>query len=364
MPEVVGKGSTGADGKIEIDVSGEGQYEIRILSVDGKGGDGDGGEGDDDAPAGDDTPPDKATAGKKLNPVRQKTLDIARTYVGKISASRGSDGRKVGWQLLKDLYDTSYETDIFQDPNAAEKIPAPGKKYNSWCGIFALACAKKAGSTTAKWAVQPGGWGVAGVQPQSDTAFEPGDILVMHGDLVHHAILVKQEGGTIWTLDGNFNNQTVVERAPRPASDVKVFYRMMEPVYVDAAKEEAAAPTSEGPVATAEVSAIARSGGGGPAIIKIGANGKVEVDQPPPPPPPGAAPPPPDIEKNDVHVTITTSSGKPKANVEYEIQLPDGSKKTGKTGDDGVIEFKGLPQGGTWSLVLPKVDEKLAKKAS
>ena len=104
MPEVVGKGSTGADGKIEIDVSGEGQYEIRILSVDGKGGDG-GGAGDDDAGAGKDyTPADKKAQGLKLHPQRNKILATADAEMGKVSNSGGEGGKRKGWDRMQTYF--------------------------------------------------------------------------------------------------------------------------------------------------------------------------------------------------------------------------------------------------------------------
>src|SRR5438093_240195 len=91
-----------------------------------------------------------------IAPPAANGIDIsvkAREYLGKTDPRAGPDGKRIGWDLLKDIHDTSFNMDIFQDPGAKENIPKPHGKYVSWCGIFALAMAKKAGvvAPEVKW---------------------------------------------------------------------------------------------------------------------------------------------------------------------------------------------------------------------
>ena len=64
----------------------------------------------------------------------------------------------------------------------------------------------------------------------------------------------------------------------------------------------------------------------------------------------GAAPGP-----NDVSVTLEDSSGNPVPSVDWKVTLPDGTVKTGKTGDDGKVSVAGAQQG-QFKLELPSLD--------
>ncbi|MBM4321067.1 MAG: hypothetical protein FJ125_14220, partial [Deltaproteobacteria bacterium] len=362
----IAAGSTGGDGRIDKGVD-PGSYDVRLTAVPGFSGGGT--PGDDqgtagDPPAGDDTPPDKRAQGLKLHPVRQKALDIARTYIGKISENPGPDGNKVGWQLLKDIYDTSYGFDIFKDPSAKEKIPKPYAKYNSWCGIFATACCKKAGITSAKWEVGTGGWGPTGLASaqQEGAGYEPGDMLVMQGGLTHHCLYVRTEGSMLHTIDGNLTGQTVAERSTQPVNQLWYWYKTHPEVYVPA-DQPAPPPATQGSLPSRMVTAVLKSSTAPPEVLVL------DADPPPAPPggppttPPTVPPGAPPVEEHDVYIEVVAEkSGAPRGNVRYELTLPDGKVEKGTTGPDGVIQQKGLAQAGECKLVLPDIDAKEAGK--
>ncbi len=60
--------------------------------------------------------------------------------------------------------------------------------------------------------------------------------------------------------------------------------------------------------------------------------------------------------KNDVSVVLSTPDGKAAAGLAWQITLPDGSKKDGKTGDDGKIAASGTKPG-KFKLVLPAFED-------
>jgi len=182
----------------------------------------------------DDTPPDIKALGQKLHPTRQLILDTARTYVGRISDLGGTGGFKLGWELLKDIYDTSYHTNIFSwGQTAVDGIKLPGKKINSWCGIFAVAMVRKANVDAANWQTGIGPKGIASSCKANDGKFTPGDILVMKGSLVHHNLFVsKKSDGTMVTIDGNQIYQTVKLRTNLKVSDVQCYYLPITEKYV------------------------------------------------------------------------------------------------------------------------------------
>lgn len=184
---------------------------------------------------GDDTPADIKATGKVLHPTRQLILDTARTYVGRVSDLGGSGGFKLGWTLLKDIYDTSYHTNVFTwGQMAIDGIKLPYKKINSWCGIFAVAMVRKGGVDAANWQTGVGPKGIASSCRANDGNFTPGDILVMKGSLVHHNLFVsKKSDGSMTTIDGNQINQTITLRTNLKSADVLCYYTPIAEKYVD-----------------------------------------------------------------------------------------------------------------------------------
>lgn len=183
----------------------------------------------------DDTPADIKATGKVLHPTRQRILDTARTYVGRVSDLGGSGGFKLGWPLLKDIYDTSYHTNVFTwGQMAVDGIKLPYKKINSWCGIFAVAMVRKGGVDAANWQTGVGPKGIQSSCKSNDGNFVPGDILVMKGSLVHHNLFVsKKSDGSMTTIDGNQINQTITLRTNLKSVDVLCYYTPIAEKYVD-----------------------------------------------------------------------------------------------------------------------------------
>jgi hypothetical protein len=62
-------------------------------------------------------------------------------------------------------------------------------------------------------------------------------------------------------------------------------------------------------------------------------------------------------EANDVLVKVTDASSNPVPDLTYELTLPDGTVKKGKTGSGGEIEARGLAKGGDFKLMFPDLDK-------
>lgn len=252
----VRSGKTGSNGRIAVDGVPSGDCKLVLPDLDGAAASG--GDPAQPAPAQSDAPaqsgqpapadqaqqsgqpapadqPAQPPANQTAAQKRQAILAKAREYVGKIDPRAGPDGKKIGWELLKDIHDTSFCMDIFQDPAAKEKLPAPHQMYCSWCGVFALAMAKKSGVVPAEVKWNPGGkitGGLDKIQGQVD-GIQPGDIIIMPlNNLWHHAIVTAVDGDVVSTLDGNsfdpatFQDQSVVEHTRnRKKSDISHWYK-------------------------------------------------------------------------------------------------------------------------------------------
>jgi hypothetical protein len=194
--------------------------------------------------------------GKHLAPIRCRTLDIAKAYIGTISDAGGSGGNKKGWELLMDVYSTSYhdkmEGGAINWGNFPAEVKKSGRHPNSWCGIFDLNVLRKAGLETAGWlrwdakggrnsmpnglfATAPGGKLCEVVSATSSP--EPGDILVLKDTdpakpLTHHCILASKTGEAIVTYDGNTHGANEVGETNRQMSAIKCFYRVIEDTYI------------------------------------------------------------------------------------------------------------------------------------
>ena len=74
--------------------------------------------------------------------------------------------------------------------------------------------------------------------------------------------------------------------------------------------------------------------------------------QPDRPPQPEPAPTPHDA----LDAIVVSAAGAPQKNVEWEVTLPDGSKRAGRTGDGGSIHLENLPPKAQCTLDLPDLD--------
>ena len=155
---------------------------------------------------------------------------MAESMVGKVSDVGGEGGKKKGWQHLKEFYDTALGVDTetygwlkgIQTPGMRGGSTAQNKSGVSWCGIFGTWAVIKAGVPGVKWVL---GTAIKGLpQPKADKSYQPGDMLVLKGKLVHHCILKEKRGDSLTTIDGNVMNQEIVVRS-RNASEVSYYYQ-------------------------------------------------------------------------------------------------------------------------------------------
>jgi outer membrane protein OmpA-like peptidoglycan-associated protein len=84
--------------------------------------------------------------------------------------------------------------------------------------------------------------------------------------------------------------------------------------------------------------------GRGGAVAPLGVEGGAPVETTP-------------IDVHAIEIAIITAQGTPRGDVDFELRLPDGSTRGGKTGADGVIRFENLPASGTAHLVLAAFDD-------
>jgi hypothetical protein len=102
----------------------------------------------------------------------------------------------------------------------AETAPALGGSGAAWCGGFALWVLHEAGvGTEVPWVV---GKGFCFRLPQTSTP-QPGDIAYFDR-AQHHAIVVRVDGDTLHTIDGNQPPGESVTERTRPVSDVRAFF--------------------------------------------------------------------------------------------------------------------------------------------
>lgn len=59
----------------------------------------------------------------------------------------------------------------------------------------------------------------------------------------------------------------------------------------------------------------------------------------------GNQPPPVVVDKGEIGFTLVDPQGTPLENIDYEVTLPDGSIRTGKTDKKGVVLIKGIKPG-------------------
>ena len=185
-----------------------------------------------------------------MSAIREKIVQIAREEAspppfGKVSdLELDADGNRAGWKRLKQYFDEAVEgwnprkwqgrgsikfgkDDIkltnlegVQKPRL-RVIQGDSKPSGvSWCGIFAAWVWRQAGLDQVQW--------VSGTGPRNNgvklvnekTGFQVGDIIVIRGGDVHHAIVAElpsvydlEEGGSldtsIITVNGNSTNQSI-----------------------------------------------------------------------------------------------------------------------------------------------------------
>lgn len=85
------------------------------------------------------------------NETRQKLLQEAAALIDKVSDCGGAGGEKKGADVLEDLYKTAFDMDTLPAGWSPKIRKANGGQWKgpwSWCGVYAVAAAKKAGVET------------------------------------------------------------------------------------------------------------------------------------------------------------------------------------------------------------------------
>lgn len=204
-----------------------------------------------------------APSGQDLYGKRKDMLAVAQNdYLGKIG---DATGKRIGGDLIHELYNISYKLnpmtagkDFFSfGPSRLDNATTPeegangfNKRWDHWCGVFATACAVKAGHTSGYW-----GLGKSGGQPCGFSSAEPifGTDGIAPGDIgnvaknSHWFIIVRiYDDGSLLTYDGNTDYQQVVEK--KDARNLKTgdegrkvvgYIKTFDEVWVPAGSDEA-----------------------------------------------------------------------------------------------------------------------------
>ena len=208
-----------------------------------------------------------------MSTLRDKIVEIAREEAspppfGKVSdLVLDSEGNRAGWQRLKQYFDEAVEG-WASDPNKCsgrgeiklltapklttisfldgikkpmDRVPQGKSKLSgvSWCGIFATWVLRQAGLNKTKWVADRGIRGNGVELVNLTKGFQVGDVIVIRGGEVHHAIVAElpsiydedtagNPDTTIVTVNGNSTNQSIRVHGEYKLSDVAYFYRVPE----------------------------------------------------------------------------------------------------------------------------------------
>lgn len=149
---------------------------------------------------------------------RESIISAAKTMLGKIAAkSNDGSGKRVGAQYLLEIFHLAAPG--VWDDNTIENI---GGQLPSWCGIFAVWAHKKAGKDVGNWQM---GKGVSAFHTLTQTTSpQPGDIGYIHQPYQHHCIVVRVEGDTVYSIDGNSGLFSEVKENAKPISNYTGFF--------------------------------------------------------------------------------------------------------------------------------------------
>lgn len=81
---------------------------------------------------------------------------------------------------------------------------------------------------------------------------------------------------------------------------------------------------------------------------------KIRLEPPLPPTPPK---PPPAPEDHWLKLEVITAKDEPAPDIDYELMLPDGERKAGRTDADGRVEIRGIKESGHFKLEFPGIDD-------
>ncbi len=197
-----------------------------------------------------------------MTSIRQKIVEIAKREampapLGKVSDSKtDADGNREGWRILKDYFEKACKWNDTHWVQGSGKIRLDGEsewrtikfidgikkpKYRvpqgqskptgiSWCGIFATWCLIQAGLNV-QWI---NGHGIVGSKVKrvgGNKDFREGDIVVMQGKEVHHAIVSElyEEANYMQTVNGNSSSDQRIETHSHFTPDrVWYYYKILD----------------------------------------------------------------------------------------------------------------------------------------
>lgn len=176
---------------------------------------------------------------------------------GKVSDLKtDSNGRRAGWETLKNYFDEAVQgwtpghwegsgkiligaewrqiTNLqgVQIPNY--RVPQLSKPSGvSWCGIFATWVLRKAGMHDVKWVVGSGIVGSKVKTVMGNVGFTVGDVVVFRGAEVHHAIVSEMPSyycgdNSLQTINGNSGPQSIEIHRKYSAKNVGYYYKVLD----------------------------------------------------------------------------------------------------------------------------------------
>jgi len=180
-----------------------------------------------------------------VDAIRQKIVELAGAKVGTVHNKAGEDGHKIGWQNLKEFYESAYQLQDLatQRPNWLKDIKAIGKKVNDWCGIFCVWAWQKAGLPV-HWNTRVVGCKYRGQK----SLLAPGDIVIIKKSVNpynHHCLVKSVDGNRVETIDGN-QGQNSIQTKSRKIDDIEIFYSVAEAAGAPAKANPAAGNGSSG----------------------------------------------------------------------------------------------------------------------
>ncbi len=197
---------------------------------------------------------------KNMSSIRSRIVEVAIQEAappyGKVSdLVRDADGNRAGWRVLKSYFDEAVSgwsepkwkdggkilvggqwkqiTNLEGVQVPGYRVPQPSKPSGvSWCGIFATWVLRAAGHH-AWWVVGRGIVGNVALTPGNE-GFGPGDVVVIKGGEVHHAVVIGENhkiyggDGTIDTVNGNSDNQSIIRHSRYTRNQVWYYYKVLD----------------------------------------------------------------------------------------------------------------------------------------
>ncbi len=166
---------------------------------------------------------------------RESIIAAAKSMLGKIEAKHADgSGKRVGAAYLLEIFHLA-APGVWDDTI----IQTAGAQMPSWCGIFSVWAHKKAGKDIGNWQMGKGVSAFGTLQQTMDPL--PGDIGYIDKKYQHHCIVVKVEGDTVYSIDGNSGLYSEVKENSRPRSKFSGFFTAFNGGSMVQRKEEGAA---------------------------------------------------------------------------------------------------------------------------